>query len=157
MQTLQWRGPGAVRRELGQTSEGQPPHVADELRRSRGVVLHPSVRMGRGVTIHTKDCSRVLDYDPARRVHVRWDTATQQVRPVNIQVFASDAPGLLASMSQCFHSAGVNITAVNCKTTEDHRAINNFTFLVSDVEQLKRVMRDIERISGVSSVERLIS
>ena len=113
------------------------------------------ITRGRGVTIHRKDCVRVLDYDPARKVTVRWDTGGRQVRPVEIQIRSNDSPGLLASMSQSFHNAGVNITAVNCKTTPDRRAINNFTVLVSDLEQLNRVMRMIERIDGVASVERL--
>ncbi|MCB9537972.1 MAG: bifunctional (p)ppGpp synthetase/guanosine-3',5'-bis(diphosphate) 3'-pyrophosphohydrolase [Myxococcales bacterium] len=115
------------------------------------------VTRGRGVTIHRKDCPRVLDYDPARRVDVHWDTSTRQVRPVEIRVFSADTPGLLASMSQSFHNAGVNITAVNCKTTPDRRAVNNFTVLVNDLDQLNRVMRMIERIEGVSSVERVAS
>ncbi|MEZ4434141.1 MAG: ACT domain-containing protein, partial [bacterium] len=71
------------------------------------------------------------------------------------RIYSNDSPGLLASMSQSFHSAGVNITAVNCKTTPDRRAINNFTVLVNDLEQLNKVMRMIERIDGVSSVERI--
>ncbi|MCB9542809.1 MAG: bifunctional (p)ppGpp synthetase/guanosine-3',5'-bis(diphosphate) 3'-pyrophosphohydrolase [Myxococcales bacterium] len=113
------------------------------------------ITRGRGVTIHRKDCVRILDYDPARRVTVRWETGGKQVRPVEIRIYSNDSPGLLASMSQSFHSAGVNITAVNCKTTPDRRAINNFTVLVNDLEQLNKVMRMIERIDGVSSVERI--
>lgn len=113
------------------------------------------VTRGRGVTVHRRDCPRVLDYDPARRVDVHWDDNSKQLRPVEIQVFSIDSPGLLASMSQSFHNAGVNITAVNCKTTGVNRAVNNFTVLVSDLEQLKRVMRMIERIDGVTTVERI--
>jgi len=113
------------------------------------------VTRGRGITVHRKDCPRVLDYDPARRVEVRWDLGSKQVRPVEIRVYSVDTPGLLASMSQSFHDAGVNITAVNCKTSPDHRAVNNFTVLVNDLEQLNLVMHAIERIDGVSSVERI--
>ncbi len=115
------------------------------------------ITKGHGVTIHRKDCPRVLDYDPARRVDVRWDTGGRQARPVEIRVYSSDSPGLLASMSQSFHNAGVNITEVNCKTTPDRRAVNNFTVIVNDLDQLKRVMTMIEKIDGVSSVERIAS
>lgn len=109
------------------------------------------------VTVHRRDCPRVLDYEPTRRVDVHWDADNKQLRPVEIRVFSSDTPGLLASMSQSFHNAGVNITAVNCKTTPDRRAVNNFTVLVNDIEQLNRVMKMIERITGVSAVERIAS
>ena len=97
----------------------------------------------------------MLDYDPARRVSCRWDDGAKQLRPVQIRVYSSDQPGLLASMSQSFHNAGVNITAVNCRTTGDRRAVNNFTVLVHDLEQLTRVMRMIENIEGVQRVDRL--
>lgn len=115
------------------------------------------ITQGHGVTIHRRDCARVLDYDPARKVAVRWDAGGRQARPVEIRVYSTDSPGLLASMSQSFHNAGVNITAVNCKTTPDRRAVNNFTVIVNDLEQLNRVMHMIERIEGVSSVERIAS
>ncbi|MCK6575751.1 bifunctional (p)ppGpp synthetase/guanosine-3',5'-bis(diphosphate) 3'-pyrophosphohydrolase [Myxococcota bacterium] len=113
------------------------------------------VTRGRGVTIHRKDCPQVVNYDPARRMDVHWDTQSRQIRPVEIRVYSVDTPGLLASISQSFHSAGVNISAVNCRTTPEKRAVNNFTVLVNDLDQLKRVMAMIEKIEGVSSVERL--
>lgn len=113
------------------------------------------VTRGRGVTIHRRDCVQVVNYDPARRIDVHWDTQSRQLRPVEIRVHSVDTPGLLASISQSFHSVGVNISAVNCRTTPDKRAVNNFTVLVNDLDQLKRVMAIIEKIEGVSSVERL--
>ena len=113
------------------------------------------ISAGKGVVVHRTDCSRVLDYDPARRVDARWDGAAKQERPVEILVKSQDVPGLLANISQSFHNAGVNITAVNCRTSADRRAINNFTVLISDVEQLNRVLKTIEKIDGVTQVERV--
>ena len=77
------------------------------------------------------------------------------MRPVELLIHSSDRRGLLANVSQSFHNAGINITAVNCRTSQNHRAINNFTVLVGDVEQLNRVIRNIERINGVVTVERV--
>jgi GTP pyrophosphokinase len=113
------------------------------------------VTRGRGVTVHRRDCVQVVNYDPARRLDVHWDTQSRQLRPVEIRIYSVDTPGLLASISQSFHSAGVNISAVNCRTTPEKRAVNNFTVLVHDLDQLKKVMAMIEKIEGVSSVERL--
>ena len=113
------------------------------------------ITRGRGVTIHRRDCARALDYDPARRVDVHWDTDANEPRPVEIRIESGDVPGLLASMSQSFHNVGINITAVNCRTTPNGRAENNFTVLIRDVEQLNRVMSRIRRIDGVVSVERV--
>ncbi|MEE2789207.1 MAG: bifunctional (p)ppGpp synthetase/guanosine-3',5'-bis(diphosphate) 3'-pyrophosphohydrolase [Myxococcota bacterium] len=113
------------------------------------------ITSGRGVAIHRKDCKRILDYDPARRVDVRWDTASKEVRAIDIRVYSLDRPGLLAKVSQSFHNAGANITAVNCRTFSDHRAVNNFTVLIQDTSQLTNVMKAIRKLDGVTSVERV--
>ena len=113
------------------------------------------VTVGRGITVHRRDCPRVLDYDPDRRVSVRWDTDTATARPVQLRVHSVDAPGILARLSEAFHQAGVNITEVVCKTSPDRKAVNNFTVMVNDVGQLRQVMSTIEKQAGVTSVERV--
>ncbi len=121
----------------------------------RGDNIIGFVSRGRGVVIHRSNCLRVLDYDPARRVDVRWDDDTAQLRPVELRVDSADTPGLLASISQSFHNQGINITAVNCRTMSGQRAVNNFTVLISDVEQLRRTIKTLETLDGVIQVERV--
>src|SRR6185437_11338914 len=73
------------------------------------------------VGIHTRDCPKALDLDPARRVDVAWDDEAKTLRPVAVQVTCSDRPGLLAAMSKLFTEHGVNISQAKCRTTEDGR------------------------------------
>ncbi len=115
------------------------------------------VTRGRGITVHRSSCPHILGCDSARRVDVHWDVGSRQLRSVEIRIHSTDQPGLLANMSQSFHNAGVNITAVSCRTSADKRAINNFTVLVKDLVQLNKVIRLIEQLDGVLSVERLAS
>jgi guanosine-3',5'-bis(diphosphate) 3'-pyrophosphohydrolase len=72
-----------------------------------------------------------------------------------VQIVCADRPGLLAHISQSFSDAGVNIAQAHCRSTDDGKAVNTFQFSVGDLEQLKHVMRTLQRISGVSSVERV--
>ncbi len=58
------------------------------------------ISRGHGVVIHTRDCQKALDLDPARRVEVAWDDETKTLRPVAVQVTCADRPGLLASISK---------------------------------------------------------
>ena len=115
------------------------------------------VTRGRGVTIHRRACRAALDIEPERRIEVDWDRDTRTVHPVVVRVNCTDAPGLLASITQAFSSGGVNISEANCTTTEDRRAVNDFKVLVTDTSQLNTVLRSIGGISGVYSVERLNS
>lgn len=113
------------------------------------------ITRGRGVTVHTKDCPKALDLDPDRRIEVDWDMRHKGTHPVTIQVLCADKPGLLATISQSFSDTGVNISQAHCRATEDGRAVNTFHALVSDLDQLKSVMRGLSRINGVYSVDRV--
>ena len=113
------------------------------------------VTRGRGITVHALDCDKALQLDPERKVEVRWDTRGSVPRSVQLKVVTEDKPGILATMSQTFSGAGVNILNANCKTRRDNRATNMFLVTVKDAVQLRRVMKDIENLSGVHSVERV--
>ena len=113
------------------------------------------ITRGRGVTVHTNACEKAMATDPERRVDVSWDVRGDYKRPVTIRVLTADRPGLLADISQTFSKKGVNISQANCRATGDDRAVNTFEVTISDLKQLTDVMRSIERLSGVFSVERI--
>ena len=114
------------------------------------------VTRGRGLTVHASDCTKLVYLESERFIDVYWeDAAKDAVRPVTIRVFTDDKTGMLASLSQSFTGAGINITQAHCRTTDVGRAINTFEVLIQDQNQLKKVLRTIERISGVLRVERV--
>ncbi len=113
------------------------------------------ITRGRGVTVHSIDCLRVMESDPQRRVEVEWDGATGQFRPVAIEVVGIDSPGLLAAMSRAISSAGVNITGAQVRTVPDKRALNTFEVMVDNVDALNRVMRGLGKVKGVMKVSRV--
>src|SRR5262249_50681480 len=65
-----------------------------------GDVIVGFISRGHGVVIHTRDCPKALDLDPARRLDVAWDDESKTVRPVAVQVTCEDRPGLLAAISK---------------------------------------------------------
>ena len=114
------------------------------------------ITRGRGVTVHTGGCEKALGIDPERRVEVSWDVKGDLKRPVSLRVVTTDRPGILAKISQKFSEAGVNISQASCRTMmPGERAVNDFEVTIGDLTQLKAVMRSIERIDGVTSVERV--
>jgi GTP diphosphokinase / guanosine-3',5'-bis(diphosphate) 3'-diphosphatase len=113
------------------------------------------ITRGRGVTVHTAGCDQIMGIDPERRVDVAWDVRGDLKRPVSLRVITSDRPGILARISQTFSEAGVNISQASCRTTPGERAVNDFEVTVGDIKQLNSVIRSIERIDGVQSVQRV--
>jgi GTP pyrophosphokinase len=113
------------------------------------------ITRGRGVTVHHVSCEKALATDPERRVDVQWDVRGDFKRPVTLRVLTADRPGLLADISNTFSKKGVNISQANCRATGDDRAVNTFEVTISDLKQLTELMRTIERLQGVYSVERI--
>ena len=116
------------------------------------------ITRGRGVTVHTRACEKNLSIDPQRRVDVSWDTKASEVkRPVSIRVVTDDRPGVLAQISKTISEAGMNISQATCRTTGIGRAVNTFEMAIGEIKQLRSVMRSLEGIQGVVSVERVYS
>jgi len=113
------------------------------------------ISRGRGVIVHTRQCPKAFNLDPARSVEVSWDEDTRLLRPVAVEVVSEDKPGILAALSKCFMEHGVNIAQAKCRATEDNRGLNTFQVTVSHVDQLRKVLRAIQGIDGVISASRL--
>ncbi len=114
------------------------------------------ITRGRGVTVHTRSCEKTAALDPQRRVEVSWDASAGEVkRPVQIRVVTDDRPGVLAEISRTISQAGMNISQATCRTTGVGRAVNTFEVAIGELKQLRGVMRGIQALQGVVSVERV--
>ena len=112
------------------------------------------VTRGRGLTVHRSDCPKVLELDPERRIHVSWDSATSFARPISIRVVTDDREGMLADLSGVFSKNSVNISEANCKVLREGQAVNTFKCGITDLEQLRRIVKALEGVKGVHAVER---
>jgi GTP pyrophosphokinase len=113
------------------------------------------VTRGRGVTVHVKECPKAFELDPARRIDVEWEPETDAPRRIRMRVRSQDVPGLLAKVTKTISARGVNIGAARVTTTRDRLSEQTFDVWVTDVATLNAVMKEIGRIKGVLSVERL--
>jgi GTP pyrophosphokinase len=113
------------------------------------------ITRGRGVTIHRRECMKAFDTDPERRIDVSWDSKAKINRPVQLVVTTTNKPGILATVSQTFSAQSINISEANCRAGDDGRARNIFTFNCTDLNQLKNVMKALQKVSGVVEVSRI--
>ena len=112
------------------------------------------VTRGRGVTVHVRDCPRVFQLEPERRIDVQWDDEAAAARPIKVRVTTVDQPGILARVTKSISAAGINIGAATI-TTQGANAIQSFELWVTDLGSLNNVMKEIQRVKGVRSVERV--
>ncbi|MEO1269029.1 MAG: TGS domain-containing protein, partial [Myxococcota bacterium] len=114
------------------------------------------VSRGRGLAIHAADCTKLQHLESDRFIDVYWEAnAKDAMRPVTLRVYSDDRAGMLASISQTFTGAKINISEAHCRTQEDGSAINTFEVMIADSAQLKGVIKEIERLKGVHHVSRV--
>ncbi|MBI1908954.1 MAG: bifunctional (p)ppGpp synthetase/guanosine-3',5'-bis(diphosphate) 3'-pyrophosphohydrolase [Deltaproteobacteria bacterium] len=114
------------------------------------------ISRGQGVKVHSLECPKVMESDPARRVEVKWDSKAKGMFSLaKVRVVCVDKPGLLAEISKSISSQGANISHASCRTTPDQKAINVFDLGVENLSHLFSVIKSLEKVKGVISVERL--
>jgi len=113
------------------------------------------ITRGRGLTIHAEDCPNVHTYDEKRRVEVSWELNKNLTYPVKLKIVGEDRKGLLSDISTVMSTNKVNILSANALTHPDKSAIGVYEVEISDMSQLQKVIKSIQKIKGVRSVERL--
>jgi GTP pyrophosphokinase len=115
------------------------------------------ITRGRGVTVHATDClsAEKLEYETERRVPVAWDVRPGTTHPVRISVVTYDRQGLLAGVSTAISACDGNISRATVTTTQDKKALLDFTVDIRDVEHLNEIIHRVEGLRGVLSAERV--
>ena len=124
----------------------------------RGESIVGYVTRGKGIAVHSKNCSNVtnLMYEVERKIDVEWARAVTETFPVRVVVHTDDRPGMLNQLTSVLFAEQSNIRSLEA-SSDDKRgdgAIIDMTVEVRDKKQLERVASAIRRISGVRDVER---
>jgi GTP pyrophosphokinase len=113
------------------------------------------ITRGRGVTIHAYDCPLLLGSEPERKVDAQWDLSFRITAPAKIRVVSVDKKGLLADISTSIAAEEGNISNARIHTTPDKQAVNIFEIEVNNLEHLQKIIKSIEKVKGVISIERM--
>ncbi len=114
------------------------------------------VTIGKGVTIHRKDCSNLdrLASGDARLVDVEWQPAPDQTASTKMFVETIDKPGILANLSALVSSFNINIAHLEATSTQDKKGHITLIIEVKDLSQLKLLMHKISQMEGVLRIRR---
>ena len=112
------------------------------------------ITRGRGITVHRTDCVNIRSLDPDRKVEVSWHRDGNETYPVKLRVMTLDKKGMLAAVSNAITNSEGDIKEAKIMTTLDQSAVFNLIVAVSDNRQLRRIIREIRKVDGVTWVER---
>ena len=114
------------------------------------------VTRGRGVSVHSVNCSNVrsLLFDPSREIAVQWETAKDQSVTVDLEIRTEDRQGMLARITQVLSAANSNIRSIEARTSGDGRATIDASVTTQDRRHLERLLVGLRALPGVTDVRR---
>jgi guanosine-3',5'-bis(diphosphate) 3'-pyrophosphohydrolase len=114
------------------------------------------ISLGRGITIHRKDCpnTALLRKDPERFTNVSWEGDQSTAFVVEIQIDAWDRHRLLEDLSRVFSESGANILEARCLSTPP-MVKNRFVVEVADAHTLKGAITRMRNIDSVFDAYRV--
>jgi GTP pyrophosphokinase len=114
------------------------------------------VTRGRGISVHRADCGNATFFsaDPERSIDVAWDEGEKKKYVVSIELTAADRPGLLHEVTRIFSEFGANVSDAGIKTVAQ-KAKGMFRIEIFNRNQLKQILRRLQKIKGVEDVSRV--
>jgi GTP pyrophosphokinase len=114
------------------------------------------VTRGKGVAVHRKDCTTLLQSkpEPGKLIKVEWDVSADIYYPVEIEIEAFDRVGVLKDILTEVAGTKTNVSSAYVKTKKGSTAFLRLVVDVKNIEQLQQVMQMIKMVSDVYDVRR---
>lgn len=118
------------------------------------------ITRGRGISIHRTDCVNVInlpEMERARLMDAEWQVPESTVKEkylAEIKIFANNRNGLLADIAKALTERGIDILALNTRTSKQGTATLQVSFEIADKEELNRIIDKIRGIESVLDIER---
>jgi GTP diphosphokinase / guanosine-3',5'-bis(diphosphate) 3'-diphosphatase len=115
------------------------------------------ITKGRGISVHRKDCTNITslpEEEKMRFIDVEWDTTEEKSYNADITVIAEDRKGLFSDISKVCENMDVHISGVNAKSSKEKTIHIVLTLSISNTAQMKKILRTLHGVPGVSEVYR---
>ncbi|MDD4352347.1 MAG: bifunctional (p)ppGpp synthetase/guanosine-3',5'-bis(diphosphate) 3'-pyrophosphohydrolase, partial [Candidatus Gracilibacteria bacterium] len=115
------------------------------------------VTRGKGVSIHTDNCSSLRRLDPDRILDAQWKGQKLEPKRIRIRIEGKDRLGLMADIGGITAQTGINILASNGHIDEQDRTrfINEITIEVREFEDFEKMIYLLEKLPGIEKVRKL--
>ncbi len=119
------------------------------------------ITLGKGVTIHRKDCRNVLNLPAeraARLIEVEWGEGNIETYPVTLIIEAVDRHGLLSDITRLMADEKLNVIAVNTLSDKKRQTAKmSVTVEIRDLQQLGRIIDKVNQLRNVIQVSRRVN
>lgn len=116
------------------------------------------ITVGRGVSVHKKECPNILLLEEAKKdrlLEITWGQTIGELYKVDIIIKAFDRPGLLRDITQLLLQEKVGVYALNTHIDKDtQEALIDLTIEVNGLDGLSRLLTKVQQINNVLEVKR---
>lgn len=116
------------------------------------------VTQGRGVSVHRSDCEQLthlLEQHPERALAVSWSQTKRGNYRVNLRIEADDRNGLLHDITTVLANEKANVAQLDSHSdTATRQARVAVGLIISDTENLQRLLNRLSQIKGIHNVVR---
>lgn len=113
------------------------------------------ITMGRGITIHRKNCKNIENMkDKDRFIKVKWNIKNISLFPLVINIIILDKPGYLAELTKELSKEGYNISSINSKQNQDSTISIELSIKIKSKDEISKIFTIIRKIDGTINVYR---
>lgn len=115
------------------------------------------ITKGRGVSIHRKDCKNVeflIQNEDNKMIDVNWGKPKGAEYVAEIQIKSENRDGVLSECMEIISASKASLYAVNAKPPRNGIVFINIKLKISDIEDLKDIMKKIRKLRGILDVYR---
>ncbi len=113
------------------------------------------VTQGHGIKIHKRTCPNITSVkDRKRIVKVQWKKV-KKISFITIKITASDRVGLFRDIGDAMSTLKINLSDLHTKTSPDEIITLHVTLEISDIDQISKSFKKIEKLKDVIKVERV--
>jgi GTP pyrophosphokinase len=124
----------------------------------RGESVVGYVTRGKGVAVHSVNCSNVMNlmYEPERKIEVEWarDDEAPTSYQVKLTVSCDDRFGMLKQITSVISDTKTNIRNIEARTSNGQANVD-VVLDIADLKHLENIINGVRKIPGVHDVQRV--
>ncbi len=114
------------------------------------------VSKGTGIAVHRTRCNNLQNLDEGRYINVEWGTDRTRVYGVNVKLIVSNRDNILAEIINTMTANKASVIQVAANTNKRGEGVIKLKVGVRHKSELETVIRNVKKVRGVFSIERLM-
>lgn len=114
------------------------------------------ISKGTGIAVHRSECNNLQSLDSNRYIDVFWGNDDSKQYTVNIRIIVQNRDNVLAEIINTVTSTKGKVVQVAASTNKNLEAIIKLKVSIKNRKELEAIIRNLENIPDVFSIERMM-